>query len=131
VGLQKFAVFEAAHSQSYAELFCKKFLVVLFLTDAVRLAQPSADAKAGFLSPFQGMEFFWGLEPGALLADSLCPGLFSFGLSALAHSPVGGRNSSPNFFAISFTRVLSCRCCGLCRRPQRRHLGLDVSAPPK
>src|SRR5208282_2087756 len=41
--------------------------------------------------------------PRASLADSLCPGLLSFGLSALAHAPGGGRNSSPNFFAIAIT----------------------------
>jgi UbiD family decarboxylase len=33
----------------------------------------------------------------------LCPGLFSFGLSALTHAPGGGRNSNPNFFAIAIT----------------------------
>src|SRR6266496_3695817 len=36
-----------------------------------------------FLSPLQGLDFF-GALPRASLADSLCPGLLSFGLSALA-----------------------------------------------
>jgi hypothetical protein len=36
-----------------------------------------------FLPPLQGLEFFFDDQPRATLADSLCPGLLSFGLAAL------------------------------------------------
>jgi hypothetical protein len=51
-------------------------------------------------SSLQGLELFWGSEPRASLADSLCPGLSSAGLSAFESAflcvlgVLGGSNQS-------------------------------------